>query len=321
MGKQQFHFNPVTLRFESPEPGLGFRLLRYSLPLLLAVVLSIGIKYSLGRQLSNPKEIKLLAEKEVLYDQYLTVEKRVLELEASLKELQHWDDNIYRAYYEMEPLSTSLRNAGLGGSEQYSNLQGYTSTNLMLGLTQRADMAGVGLDIQSSSFNALLTQADYHKHLIDHKPSIQPISLEDFYWVSSLFGYRTDPMSKRRTMHRGVDYAGRVGLNVYATGDGVVIRTKVARSGFGKEVLVDHGYGYVTRYGHLNSISVQLGDEIKRGSVIGILGSTGKSTGPHLHYEVRHYGSAKNPKHYYSEDLNPKEYQEIVSLAGGYVDN
>ncbi|KKK64133.1 hypothetical protein LCGC14_2987280, partial [marine sediment metagenome] len=176
MGKQQFHFNPVTHRFESFKPGLGKRLIRYGLPLLLAVVLSFGIRYSLGRHLNNPKENNLLVEKEILVDQYLTVEKRILELEASLKELQHWDDNIYRAYYEMEPLAASLRNAGLGGSEQYSNLQGYTSTDLMLGLTQRVDMAGVGLDIQSSSFNALLTKADYHKQLIDHKPSIQPIS-------------------------------------------------------------------------------------------------------------------------------------------------
>ena len=121
-------------------------------------------------------------------------------------------------------------------------------------------------------------------------------------------------------MHRGLDFAGRKGLNVYATGDGVVVRTKVSRTGFGQEVLIDHGFGYVTRYGHMNSILVQMGQEIKRGNIIGTLGSTGKSTGPHLHYEVRHYGRAMNPKYFYSEDLSPTEYSEIVGLAGP-VDN
>jgi len=316
MGKQQFHFNPVTHRFEASEPKLGLRLLRYGLPLVIAVVLSLGIRFSLGRHLTNPKEIKLLAEKEVIIDQYLTVEERVLELEATLLELRHWDDNIYRSFYQMEPISASIRKAGLGGAEQYSNLQGYESSRVMIDLTQRVDMAGVGLDIQSKSFVDLLLKAEDHKQLIDHRPSIQPISLQDFYWISSVFGYRTDPINKRRTMHRGVDFAGRVGLDVHATGDGVVIRTKISRTGFGKEVLVDHGFGYITRYGHLQTIMVHTGQKIKRGNVVGTLGTTGKSTGPHLHYEVRQYGKAKNPKHFYSEDLSPEEYREILSLAG-----
>jgi len=316
MGKEDFHFNPVTHRFEALKPSLGNFLLRYGLPAVLAVILSLGIRYSLGKQISNPKEIKLLAEKEGLINHYLTVEERVSELEASINELQYRDDNIYRSYYQMEPISAALREAGLGGAEQYSNLRGYESSQVMIDLTRRIDMADVRLDIQQGSFNDLLLKAEYQKQLLDHKPSIQPISLQNFYWISSAFGYRTDPMSKRRTMHRGIDFAGRKGLNVYATGDGVVVRTKASRTGFGREVLIDHGFGYVTRYGHMNSILVQLGQEIKRGNVIGTLGSTGKSTGPHLHYEVRHYGRAMNPKHFYSEDLSPTEYSEIVALAG-----
>ena len=157
MGKKHFHFNPFTLRFEAPKHGLRHRLLHFGLPALLAVVLSFGIRYSLGRHLSNPKEIKLLAEKEVLVHQYLTVEERVQELETSLKELQHRDDNIYRAFYEMEPISSSLRDAGLGGSERYSNLEGYESSVLMLGLTKRIDMAGVGMDIPSAGASVIAT--------------------------------------------------------------------------------------------------------------------------------------------------------------------
>jgi hypothetical protein len=316
MSRQKFHFNSVSHRFEASRPGPRIRLLRYGLPLALAVILSLVIRFSLGHYLSNPKEIKLLAEKEEMIAQYLSVEERVHELEATLLEIQHWDDNIYRTFYELDPVSPSIREAGLGGAERYSNLQGYESSGLMIGLTQQVDMTGIKLNVQNSSFDDLASRAEYHSELTRHRPSIQPVSLQDFYWISSVFGYRTDPMSKKRAMHRGVDFAGRVGLNVYATGDGVVIRTRVSRAGFGNEVLIDHGFGYVTRYGHLNSILVHTGQKIKRGTIIGTLGSTGKSTGPHLHYEVRQYGAAKNPKHFYSEDLSPAEYSKIISLAG-----
>jgi murein DD-endopeptidase MepM/ murein hydrolase activator NlpD len=320
MGKQRFHFNTVTHRFEAIKPSLGHRLLYIGLPAILAVILSFGIRFTLGRYISNPKEIKLLAEKEGIVDQYLKVEEKVAQLESTILDLQNRDDGIYRSFYQMGPLSASLREAGLGGSEQYQNLQGYESTPVMLNLTHRVDMAGVKLEIQSGSFTEVLSKARYHQNLISHTPSIQPISLQDYYWVSSVFGYRTDPMSKRRAMHKGVDFAGREGMNVFATGDGVVIRTKDARTGFGNEVLIDHGYGYVTRYGHLKDILVYRGQEIKRGTIIGTVGSTGKSTGPHLHYEVRLYGVAKDPRNYYSDDLDPQEYALIVS-PGGLVNN
>jgi murein DD-endopeptidase MepM/ murein hydrolase activator NlpD len=316
MGKQRFHFNAAAHRYEATRPGLGQRLIQYGIPFAISLILSFGIRYSLGRQINNPKEIKLLAEKEAILDQYSFVDKKVNELEEELRDLQYRDDNLYRSYYELEPISASLREAGLGGAEQYSNLQGYESSALMVDLTRRLDKASVKLEVQSNSFKALLNKAEYHRQLLNCKPSIQPISLQNFYWISSVYGYRTDPMSRRRTMHWGLDFAGREGLDVYATGDGIVVRTKVSKYGFGKEVLIDHGFGYVTRYGHLKEILVKTGHEVKRGSVIGKLGNTGKSTGPHLHYEVRHYGVAKNPKHYYSEDLNPQEYSAIVSQAG-----
>ena len=134
MGKQRFHFNTVTHRFEACKPSLWFRLLRYGLPVFLAMVLSLAIRFSLDRHISNPKEIKLLSEKEVIIDQYLTAEERVRELEAALLELQHWDDNIYRSFYEMKPIPASLREAGLGGAEHYSNLQGYESSGIMTDL-------------------------------------------------------------------------------------------------------------------------------------------------------------------------------------------
>jgi murein DD-endopeptidase MepM/ murein hydrolase activator NlpD len=320
MGRQRYHFNLSAHRYEAAIPGIRQRLVQFGIPLAIAIILSLGIRYSLGKHISNPKEIKLIAEKEAILDQYLTVEEKVRKLERTLYELQEKDDQIYRSYYQLDPIPAFLREAGLGGAEQYSNLQGYESSPLMIDLTSRLDKASLKLDIQSNSFGVLLSKAEDHRNLLDHKPSIQPVPLDHFYWISSVYGHRTDPLTRRRAMHWGLDFAAEVGLPIYATGDGVVIRTKISRGGFGKEVLVDHGFGYVTRYGHLDQILVHVGQELKRGSIVGTLGNTGKSTGPHLHYEVRYFGSARNPKHYYAEDLTPGQYNTIISQASS-VDN
>jgi murein DD-endopeptidase MepM/ murein hydrolase activator NlpD len=185
----------------------------------------------------------------------------------------------------------------------------------MVDLNKRADLTGFRMDIQSRSFNDLLIEADRHISLMIHKPSIQPVSLKDFYWISSIFGMRMDPIYKQRAMHYGLDFAAEIGTPVYATGDGVVKWTRAASNGYGKEVVIDHGFGYNTRYGHLHEILVHKGQKIKRGNIIGTIGDSGKSTGPHLHYEVLENGRARNPKHYYAEDLSPDQYSEIVGQS------
>ena len=315
MSRERFHFNPVSHRFEPVKPTLKVRLKRYTLYTLLAVSLSLLIRFASHHYLSNPKEAKLLASKENIIERYRTCEERIQELEAILVEIQHWDDHIYRSFFELDPIPHSIREAGLGGAERYSSLQGYESSSIMVELNKRVDMTGIRMDIQSRSFHDLLMEADRHNNLVLHKPSIQPISLENFYWISSVFGYRIDPIYKCRAMHRGVDFAAAIGTPVYATGDGVVKWTKVAKNGYGKEVVIDHGFGYATRYGHLHEILVHVGQKIKRGNVIGTLGDSGRSTGPHLHYEVLENGRANDPKHYYAEDLSPREYSEIINLS------
>ena len=320
MAKDRFHFDPLTHQFLPVEQTWGEKILRAGLWVSVSLILALLIRFTTDQYLTHPKEIKLISEKEAIVGQYLTCEERIRELEMNIAEMQTRDDNIYRAFYELEPIPLSEREVGFGGSEKYRSLEGYDSSPLMVKLTQRADLAYIRLDIQSRSFSDLTRKAEQHADLILHKPSIQPISLQDFYWISSVFGYRIDPMSKLRTMHRGVDFAGMVGLNVYATGDGVVKYIKTSRSGFGNEIVIDHGFGYTSRYGHLNSILVHKGQTIKRGMVIAKLGDTGKSTGPHLHYEVRAFNRAMNPKYFYAEDLTPGEYSEIVNLPDG-VDN
>ncbi len=313
MSRERFHFDPDALRFEPHKPTLKARLARCALYALLAVTLSLLIRYSTQHYLPNLKETKLLADKETILGQYRTIEERIQELEAILLDIQHWDDHIYRTFFELEPIPLSIREAGLGGAERYNNLLGYENAALMMDLNKRADMTGIRMDIQSRSLGDLLAQAERHGNLMIHKPSIQPISLEDYYWISSVFGYRTDPIDQRRAMHRGLDFAGAIGTPVYATGEGVVKETRIAGNGYGKEVIIDHGFGYTTRYGHLDEILVHVGQKIKRGNIIGTLGDSGKSTGPHLHYEVCKDGMAENPKHYYAEDLSPSEYSEVVN--------
>jgi murein DD-endopeptidase MepM/ murein hydrolase activator NlpD len=257
----------------------------------------------------------LLAAKENILERYRTCEERIQELEAILLDIQHWDDHIYRSFFELDPIPHSVREAGLGGAERYGNLKGYESSAIMVDLNKRADLTGIRMDIQSRSFSDLLKEADRHSNLMIHRPSIQPISLENFYWISSLFGYRIDPIYKHWVMHRGVDFAAEIGTPIYATGDGVVKWTRIASNGYGKEVVIDHGFGFTTRYGHLHEILVHKGQKIKRGNLIGTLGDSGRSTGPHLHYEVMENGRALDPEHYYAEDLSPKEYSEIINLS------
>ena len=315
MSRERFHFDPVSHRFEPYKPTLKARFKRYVLYGMLAVSLSLLIRFTSHRFLSNPKETRLLAVKEAMLEKYQTTEERIQELESILADIQHWDDHIYRSFFELDPIPHSIREAGLGGAERYSNLHGFESSSLMVDLNQRADLTGIRMDIQSRSFSDLLREADRHTNLMMHRPSIQPVSLKDFYWISSVFGMRMDPIYKNMAMHWGLDFAAEIGTPVYATGDGVVKWTRSASDGYGKEVVIDHGFGYSTRYGHLHEILVHTGQKIKRGNLIGTIGESGKSTGPHLHYEVRENDRAGNPKHYYAEDLSPEQYQEIINLS------
>jgi murein DD-endopeptidase MepM/ murein hydrolase activator NlpD len=315
MSRERFLFNPVSHRFEPYKPSFAARLKRYTLYTLLAVSLSLLIRVGGHHFFGNPKEERLLALKEAILEKYLTTEEKLSKLEAIMVDIQHRDDHIYRSFFELDPIPHSIREAGLGGAERYGNLQGFESSPIMVDLNERADKTGILMDIQSSSFGDLLVEADRHSSLMIHKPSIQPVSLKDYYWISSVFGMRMDPVYKRRAMHRGVDFAAAIGTPVYATGDGVVKSTRIASNGYGKEVVIDHGFGYTTRYGHLHEILVSEGQPIKRGNIIGTIGDSGKSTGPHLHYEVRDNGRATNPKFYYAEDLNPGQYQEIINLS------
>ena len=317
MSRKKFYFNPDSHQFIEIRRTPGEKILRWSVFTITAVVLAVLTHNLLGRMDLNPGVTCLELQQERLLGQYDSLNCRLAILGNQLAEMQVRDDSLYRSVFSMDPIPRSVREAGLGGSNPYPLLLGFNSSDLMISTTRGLDILELKANIQLGSLNDLWGRALERKELLAQKPSIQPIPLDIYFWISSDFGYRTDPMTKVVTEHRGLDFAALRGTEVFSTGDGTVSQTKISYSGYGKEVIIDHGYGYTTRYAHLNTILVHVGQKVSRGSLIGILGSSGKSTGPHLHYEVRLYNKALNPRLFYADDLLPQEYRQITALANG----
>jgi len=315
MSRKKFRFNPDTHQFIEIRRSTREKILWFSGFTLAVVILAILTHNLLGRLSLNPGLSRLEVHQEQLLHRYDSLNNKLAALGSLLTDMQVRDDSLYRGIFTLEPIPPSVREVGLGGSNPYPLLLGFNSSDLMISTTRGLDILELKADVQLRSFNDLLGRALERKDLLAQKPSIQPIPLDIHFWISSDFGYRTDPISNQVTEHRGLDFAALRGTGIFSTGDGKVIQTKVSYSGYGKEVLIDHGFGYTTRYAHLNSILVHVGQEVSRGSLIATLGSSGKSTGPHLHYEVRLYNKPLNPRLFYADDLLPDEYREITTLA------
>lgn len=320
MFQRKFHFDHQTLRYVRVKRTLKTRLIIILLFISLSVSGAILV-YKLSVRLGiNPKVSQLELENTELIMNYKLLNERMNDYDRMLGEYQVIDDSIYRCILEKEPLPSYIRQPGLGGSDPYSYLEGYNSSDLMVNTSQRLDYLVLRTDIQYQSFVELAGDAYKKSDLLNRKPSIQPVFPGDPYWISSVFGVRIDPVTKVYTRHFGLDFAARIGTNVYATGDGIVDYMKISNNGYGKEVVIDHGYGYSSRYAHMNKILVHKGQKIRRGQIVGTIGNSGKSTGPHLHYEVRFQRKPLNPYYFFSDDLTPEEYEKVVSLSDK-VDN
>lgn len=223
------------------------------------------------------------------------------------------DDNFYRVMMQMDPMSPLQRHSGLDNEARYRELQQLSDAGLVTYLTQRMDLLERQLFAQVQSFDQLRDAVGKQKDKLSHIPSVLPIKVED-YTMSSGYGYRRDPIYGSSKFHEGLDFSASIGTLVYATADGEITVAK-REAGYGNCIDIDHGYNYLTRYAHLSEILVKEGSQVKRGQMIGKVGSTGKSTGPHLHYEVRFKGEAQNPVNYYFMDLTPEEYVEMIQMA------
>lgn len=236
--------------------------------------------------------------------------------DEALELLQMRDDDIYRSIFGMNEIPMAVRNAGFGGVNRYEKYDLMDSDGLLKNTAVRLDILTKKTYVQSRSFDEVALLSKRAGDMASCIPAIPPIVPDKrIYKLSSSFGYRSDPFSGRSTMHKGVDFSLKPGNPVYATGDGVVESVGFEFFGYGNSVLIDHGFGYKTRYAHLKSIGVAEGMQIKRGECIGQSGNTGKSSGPHLHYEVIYKGRPVNPYNYYDLDMTPEEYSTLVESS------
>lgn len=263
----------------------------------------------------TPKDRLLIREIENLKLNYDVLNKRMDQVDNVMLAIEDRDNNLYRTYFNTSPIPQEERKSGFGDVNRYAVLEGYDNTQLVLNTTKRVDVLTKELAIQSKSLDYILKLAKEKNKLLAAIPAIQPVRNENLKRMASGFGYRTDPFTKARKMHEGMDFTAKIGTPIFATGDGTVVEANSNASGFGNHVVIRHGYGYETLYAHLSKYNSRAGQRVKRGDIIGYVGSTGRSEGPHLHYEVHKDNKVVNPLNFYYGNISAVEYVAISKLA------
>lgn len=315
MSKIKYKFNTKSLTYEKvtiPIKKRVWQVLSYLATGLVFATITIILAY---KYLDSPKEKQLQREIAELSLQYELLNSRMAEVSEVLDDVQNRDNNIYRTIFEAEPIPENIRKAGFGGVDRYRELQGYNNSDLMIETTKRLDRISKQLYIQSKSFDEVVKLVRGKAKLLASIPAIQPISNEDLRHQPSGYGWRTHPIYKTPEFHPGMDFAAPEGTEIHATGDGIVVRADATAQGYGNHVVINHSYGYETLYGHMTRYVVHVGQQVKRGQLIGYVGSTGLSTAPHVHYEVHKNGQILNPINFYYNDLTPEQYQKLIDQS------
>lgn len=315
MSNTKYKYNPGTLSYEREEASLQSKLLNFLTFFVASLMVGGAMFLVFSYFIDSPKEKELIRELDQLKFQYTLLNKRMSEVDKVVENIADRDDNIYRVIFEAEPIPEDVRKAGFGGSDRYNGLKGFDNSELVISTTKKLDQLSKQVYIQSKSLDDVYKMARSKEKMLASIPAIMPVAGKDLTRVASGYGMRFHPVFKVRKMHTGMDFTAPTGTEIYATGDGKVIEVKSSRSGYGKHVVIDHGYGYRTRYGHMSKFNVHVGQKIKRGDVIGYVGNTGTSTGPHLHYEVEKNGKKINPANFYSNDLTPEQYELMLEIS------
>jgi cell division protein FtsB len=312
---KKYYYNTDTHRFEKYQVSPRLILLR-SLGFLSAAIVSaiiiVGIAF---RFLDSPKEKKMRADMNELRSQYSQLQNRVNFLNDNIKELEERDNSIYRGIFESAPLPDSIR---YGKTYTIANVENYAymePEKMLVTIKEGMNILTNRISVQRRSYDTLEHMVSSKEQMLHCIPAIQPISNKSLRHLASGFGYRIDPIYKTVKMHTGLDFAAPAGTPIYATGNGRVSEANYDNSGYGNHVIIDHGYGYATLYGHMVRIKSRPGQQVNRGEVIGWVGSTGKSTGPHLHYEVIKTGHKIDPVHFFFNDLSASEYERMVKIS------
>ena len=313
MSKVKYKFNTKSLTYERVSVTVKERVWRFLSYLATGLVFATLTIVISKKILPSPAEKKQNREIEALKLQYELLQNKMDMLDRVLADMEERDDNIYRSIFEAEPLPKSIRNAGYGGSNRYSEFERYDNGELMIRTSERLDQIAKKMYIQTKSFDEVVKLAKSKEQLINAIPAIMPINKKDLtHAVTSGFGWRTHPIYKTQEFHPGMDFTAVQGTPIYATGDGVVERADNMAQGYGNHVVLNHGFGYQTLYGHMSRIKCKVGQKVKRGELIGYVGSTGLSTAPHVHYEVIKNGEKTNPINFYYSDLSPEQYQQLI---------
>ena len=315
MAKTKYKYNPDTLTYEKIKLSSWDKIRRGITYLIVFMLVSIGIVTISYNIFSSPKELMLERENEYLKDNYKRLNKELAQVEKVLSDIEERDDNIYRVIFEAEPISSNIRQAGVGGVNRYNSLEGYVDEEMVINTSKRLDQIAKQLYVQSKSYDEVIELATNKEEMLASIPAIQPIPNKNLKRMASGYGYRIHPVYKTRKLHTGMDFTSPTGTEIYATGNGKVVKVKKMRRGYGMHVVIDHGFGYSTLYGHMSKFNVRKGQKVKRGDVIGYVGNTGTSTAPHLHYEVMKDSKKINPINFYFNDLSPSEYDKMIEIS------
>lgn len=310
MRKVYYRYNPSTDRYERVYISRKARYISLAKKITEGIVVAAVILSLLYYWIDLPREKLLRMENQELKDELKDVEKRLNEALVVMDNLAERDNSFYRVIMQAEPLTKTKRIAG----HEKVGFRGNDDAGIIRSVDTKIDLLERMCVAQSKSYDELSLMAADSKQRLEHIPSIQPLSEKDMTAMASGFSTRVDPVYGTSKFHEGMDFAAPKGTPVYATGDGTVGEAGW-KSAYGNLIEINHGYDYTSRYAHLSQVLVSPGQRVKRGDMIGKVGNTGKSTGPHLHYEVRHKGIPQNPVNYYFRDLTPEQYAEMVRKA------
>lgn len=309
-----YRYNPASEQYERVYPDRRKRIATVMRPYLWAVLIVASFAIGLYYMVELPRERALRERTEHLQRRVELLNRRADHALAVMEDLAERDNNFYRVMMQAEPLTPAQRYAGLERQRNFDRLDSLYDTDLVRYVDMKLARLDQMIVTQIKSFDYLASETSGQKDRTAHIPAIQPVPEKYLRTMASGYGVRRDPVYGTMKFHEGMDFSAPIGTPVYATADGTVISASW-NSGYGNMVEINHGYNYTTRYAHLSKVIARSGQNVKRGDLIGLVGNTGKSTGSHLHYEVRYRGAPQNPVHYYFYDISPEQYDEIIRLA------
>jgi murein DD-endopeptidase MepM/ murein hydrolase activator NlpD len=315
MKKIKYYYNTSSLRYEKLETPLRVKLLRIFGFIAAAIVTAGLISYLAFQFIGSPKEKILAQENKALRDNYRDLDDDLKSIQAQMKELEKRDNDVYRAIFEASPIPDSARAKELENKLEIASVEKIKDNQLAASINATMDTLKSRIKVQKKSYDEVDELVKNKEQLLLHTPAIQPVSNKDLSRIASGFGYRIDPVYKTVKFHAGLDFAAPQGTPIYATADGKVTTAGNTGNGYGNHVIIDHGYGYETLFGHMVRVKVSVGAIVKRGQVIGWVGSTGKSTGPHCHYEVHKNGEKIDPIYFFYNDLTPEQFDLLLKKA------